>query len=261
MKEGNDIVLEVKDLNVSRGGQKVIENASFTVRMGDYTGIVGPNGGGKTTLVLSVLGQLPRDSGEIRLFGQDIDRFDQWGKVAHVSQDAVNFDYNFPLTVRELISMGRVNRGNLCRKLREEDWKKVDEALDIMAISDLADRRVGMLSGGQKQRAFVAKALVKEPKIIFLDEPLSGVDANAQENFYKVLSNLNQQKGITLLIVSHDLTAVFCRMSRVICVNRMVYESTVELDLDPNDLLKKAYGSHFHFVFHRHSCKGVFDDA
>ncbi len=259
MKDNDNPVLEVRDLDVSRGNFKVIEKASFSINRGDYVGIVGPNGGGKTTLLLSMLGQIHRDGGQVKLLGQEIDQFKDWGKVAHVPQDAVNFDNNFPLTVRELVSQGRVGRANLGRRLSEADWNKVDESLELLGITELADRRIGNLSGGEKQRAFVARALVRDPEIIFLDEPLSGVDAETQEKFYMVLSNLNQKRRITLMVVSHDLTAVFCRMSRVICVNRYVYDSELDVNKDPNVLLRKAYGEHFHFVFHKHNCQGVFD--
>jgi zinc transport system ATP-binding protein len=128
-----------------------------------------------------------------------------------------------------------------------------------MGISDLAKKRIGELSGGQKQRVFVAKALVRNPEVLILDEPVAGVDATALESFYKKLSDLNTDKGITILIVSHDLTAVFCRMSKFMCVNQQVYLSDISKDSDPNVILKQAYGEHFHFVFHEHRCKGDFD--
>jgi zinc transport system ATP-binding protein len=253
-----EVVVEAKNLDVERSNDLVIEDATFTIHGGDYVGIVGPNGGGKTTLLLALLGILPRKKGSIRLFGKDINVFSQWEKIAYVSQHAINFDTQFPLTVEELVGLGRVKRGNLGRRLKAEDWEAVQESLDFMGLSGIAHRRIGELSGGQKQRLFVAKALVRNPEIIFLDEPVTGVDAETQEKFYKKLSDLNTEKAITILIVSHDLTAVFCRMSDIMCVNRRVYFSGITPDMDPNKLLKRAYGEHFHFVFHRHECRGRF---
>ena len=142
-------VLEVSDLHVARSNSVVIEDANFTIHRGDYVGIVGPNGGGKTTLLLAILNILPKTRGTIRLFGQDIESFSRWEKVAYVPQHAVNFDPHFPLAVRELVSLGRVNRGNLGRTLKRKDWEAVDEALEFMGISDIANRRIGQLSGGQ----------------------------------------------------------------------------------------------------------------
>lgn len=254
-------VLEARNVFVSRANEMVIEDASFTISEGDYVGIVGPNGGGKTTLLLAVLGILPLDKGEVRLFGQPLQDFRDWGLVAYVSQDATAFDADFPLSVRELVGLGRVNRGNIGRRLRQHDWKAVDEMLDAVGMADLAEHRIGQLSGGQKQRVFVAKALVRDPRILFLDEPIAGVDAITQEKFYKILSDLNLDKGITICTVSHDLAAVFCRMSKVICVSRQVNVAEVKDLEQPGEFLKKGYGEHFHFVFHRHSCEGEFENG
>ena len=175
-------------------------------------------------------------------------------------QHAINFDPQFPLAVRELVALGRVNWSNLGRSLKRKDWESVDEVLEFMGISDLANRRIGQLSGGQKQRVFVAKALVRKPEIILLDEPIVGVDAETQEKFYKKLSDLNIKKGITILLVTHDLTAVFCRMSKVMCMNRWVNFAEITEDFEPEEVLRKAYGEHFHFVFHKHECERVFED-
>lgn len=259
-RAGSAPVLEVEGLTVERAGATVVREASFTIGRGDYIGMVGPNGGGKTTLLLAMLGLLPRSRGSIRLFGQDISRFEDWMRVAYVSQTAINFDQKFPLSVRELVGLGRINRSNLGRRLRAEDWAKVDEALGYMDLPEVANARIGELSGGQKQRVFVAKALVRDPEVIFLDEPVAGVDAATTERFFQRLSDLNTKLGTTIVIVSHDLSSVFCRMSHVMCVNRDVYFSPITPDLEPNEMLRKVYGEHFHFVFHEHTCEGVFGD-
>lgn len=254
----DEAVIQVRSLNVMRSGALVIKDANFDVMRGDYVGIVGPNGGGKTTLLLAILGQIPRSSGSIRLFGKELEGFDEWERVAFVAQDAINFDANFPLTVRELVSLGRLGRNKLGRRLGREDWEEVDATLEFMGLSEVADRRIGELSGGQKQRMFVAMALVRNPDVIILDEPVAGIDAVTQEKFYQKMSDLNQRKGITIMMVSHDLSAVFCRMSKVICVNKEVNVAEIRPDVDLEGVLRKAYGEHFHFVFHRHECKGEF---
>lgn len=255
----NESILELKNVDVARSGKIVIQNANFTICKGDYVGLVGPNGGGKTTLILALLNFLPRINGTINLFGTDIDNFSAWEKVAYISQNVTSFDGKFPLTVRELVALGRIKKGNIARRYTQEDWKAVDDSIAFMGLAETAHKRIGQLSGGQKQRVFVAKALARNPEIIFLDEPVVGVDAETQEKFYKKLSDLNTKRKTTILLVTHDLTSVFCRMSKVLCINKQVEIAQITSDLDPNALLKRAYGEHFHFIFHRHECRGVFD--
>jgi zinc transport system ATP-binding protein len=253
-------ILQLENLDVEREGDLVIQNANLTINKGDYVGLVGPNGGGKTTLILSLLNFLPRKKGTIKLFGTNIDNFSAWQKVAYISQTATSFDSKFPLTVRELVSLGRIKKGNVARRFTNEDWQAVDDSINFMGLTENANKRIGQLSGGQKQRVFVAKALARHPEIIFLDEPIVGVDAATQEKFYKKLSDINTKRQTTILLVTHDLTSVFCRMSKVLCVNKQVEIAEITSDLDPNAFLKKAYGEHFHFVFHRHKCHGVFNN-
>jgi zinc transport system ATP-binding protein len=253
-------ILEVKNLNVNRGDEKAIEDANFSINQGDYVGIVGPNGGGKTTLLSAILKFIPINKGSISLFNEDISKFSSWGKIAYISQQATSFESQFPLTVKELVSLGCIRKSNIGRRLKQEDWAAVDQSIDFMGLSDVANRRIGQLSGGQKQRVFVAKALARKPELIFLDEPIVGVDSTAQEKFYKKLSDLNIERQTTIMIVTHDLASVFCRMSKVLCVNKKVEVAKITYDLDTNRLLKRAYGEHFHFVFHNHECRGVFEN-
>lgn len=258
--QDQETILSVEGLTVIRGKEQIINDASLSIRRGDLVGMVGPNGGGKSTLILAMLGLIPKKKGTVKLFGTPLEKFSGWERVAYVSQDSVQFDDTFPITVRELVGLGRVKRSNLGRRLKKGDWDAVENALVLMGIQDLAERRMGQLSGGQKQRAFVAKALVRNPELLILDEPVAGVDANALTRFYQKLSDLNSAHGITCVIVSHDLAAVFCRMSRLICVNRHVHSSRITPETDPNEVLKETYGEHFHFVFHEHTCQGEFDD-
>jgi len=236
----------------------VIEGATFTITKGDYVGIVGPNGGGKTTFLKVILNFLPHTQGSIHLFGTELTKFTSWQKIAYISQQATNFEDQFPLTVRELVSLGCIKKGQLGRKFTHTDWKIVDENLEFMGLSDVANRRIGQLSGGQKQRMFVAKALTHNPELILLDEPIVGVDSAAQEKFYKKLSDLNNKYQTTILIVTHDLASVFCRMSKILCINKKIELANITQNLDTTQLLKRAYGEHFHFVFHQHNCRGDF---
>ncbi|MBN1280491.1 MAG: metal ABC transporter ATP-binding protein [Candidatus Thermoplasmatota archaeon] len=252
------VVLELQHVDIVRSKDLVVEDATFSIEQGDYVGVVGPNGGGKTTLLLAMLGFLPIKNGSIRVFSEPIQSFTAWERIAYVPQGAIQVDDHFPLTVRELVALGRIQRKNIGRPLKKSDWEAVDDALHLMDIEDLAVKRLGTLSGGQKQRAFIAKALVRNPEILILDEPIAGIDATSLENFYKQLSDLNRKKTLTIVIVSHDLSTVFCRMTKLLCVNKKVYLSDITKESDPNIILKKVYGDHFHFVFHKHECTGDF---
>jgi len=246
-------VIRADRLEVVRGGTVVVEEASFSIEKGDFVGIVGPNGGGKTSLVQALLGLLPRSKGEIWIEGVRQHEFRGWDRVGYVSQDATSFDDRFPLTVRELVGIGLVSGKNIGRPLRASDWKRVDKELEFMGIADVAGRRVGELSGGQRQRVVVARALVRNPELLVLDEPERGMDASALEKFYGKLSELHRERNTTIIVVSHDLSTVFCRMSRVLCVNRVVYSSCVDGSTE-EAALKKVYGEHFNIVYHRHEC-------
>jgi zinc transport system ATP-binding protein len=247
--------IEVENVTIVRGGTKVVEDATFTVEAGDYVGMVGPNGGGKTSLVHAILGLLPVEMGSIRLLGSPLGTFRNWDRVGYVAQDATDFDANFPMTVRELVALGRLRREAMGKPLSAEDWRHVDGAMDLMDLRPLEARRVGHLSGGQKQRVFVAKAMVRDPDLLILDEPVAGVDHRTQEGFYGLLSRVNRERGTTILMISHDLATVFCQMSKVACVNRRVHFAPITPELDEGEFLKKAYGDHFTFVFHEHTCE------
>lgn len=259
--KGSGEIIDVEGLTIVRSDQKVIEDASFKVHAGDYIGMVGPNGGGKTTLLKAMLGIIPYESGKVRLFGHDLRHFKDWDRIAYLSQNAIAYDEHFPLSVRELVSLGRLTRKRTARPMDRKDREVIDRTMRSIGIEDLARKRIGQLSGGQKQRVVLAKALVRDPSVLILDEPVSGVDSQTQERFYKLLSDLNIERRMTILMVSHDLAAVFCRMSHMICVNRKVNHSAITAHFDPTPLLKDAYGEHFQFAYHRHSCEGEFHDV
>ena len=167
-------VLEVKDLTVRFDDLTVLEGVNLEANQGDVVGIVGPNGGGKTTLLNAILGNVPAAEGSVRLFGHDISVFKEFERVGYVSQNAIQFDPIFPATVREIVSLGCVKRTNMGRRLTPADWDDVEEAIRTVGLSGLADRKISDLSGGQKQRIFIARALVRKPKLLILDEAAAG---------------------------------------------------------------------------------------
>ncbi len=214
-------IVSVENLSFSYDGKTdVIENVSLSVRKGDYLGLIGPNGGGKTTLLKLMLRLLEPERGMVSIFGTDISRFREWYRIGYVSQQATDFDSLFPATVEEVVLMGRYARRGLFRSVTNEDRTKATQALEQVGMHEYLNRRISDLSGGQKQRVFLARALASEPEIIVLDEPTTGVDHESTEQFYALLSRLNKEQGMTLILVSHDLERIAREASRVAIIEK-----------------------------------------
>lgn len=194
-------VLAAKNLQFSYGTETILKSVSFDIRKGDYVGLIGQNGSGKSTLLKLLLGLLQPTGGEIELFGESIKKFHDWEKIGYVPQRSGIFDQSFPATVEEIVEMGLL-------KMKDDKKARIEHALEMVEMSHLKDRQLRELSGGQQQRVLIARALVNQPELIFLDEPVVGVDTQSQHNFYQILHRLNKDLNLTLLLVSHDLDIV-----------------------------------------------------
>lgn len=226
-------LVEVRNVSFSYGSKQVLRDITLDICSGDYLGIIGPNGGGKTTLLKLILGLLKPTSGEIK--------YTNHPRIGYVAQKAATFDLNFPLSVRDVVSQGRVSVRGLFHSLTAADWSDVDKALTHVGLSGFQTKLIGDLSGGQQQRVFIARALVGEPQLIFLDEPTSGIDAASQEQFYTLLKKLNQELKITLVIVSHDIDVITKEVTHVAVINeQLVYHGP------PHQFLKSHYLIHEH---------------
>ncbi|PIX90118.1 MAG: zinc ABC transporter ATP-binding protein [Candidatus Moranbacteria bacterium CG_4_10_14_3_um_filter_45_9] len=227
-------IIEVQDVFFSYDGKtNVLKNITFTVHPGDYVGLIGPNGAGKTTLLKSMLGLLSPTRGEIRLFGQKISEFKDWYKVGYVPQKATYFDAGFPATVEEVVLMGRYAKRGLFARTTVEDRKLVKESLKQVDMWEYKKRLIGDLSGGQQQRVFIARAIVSQPEVIFLDEPTAGIDRQAQNDFYVLLRKLNRELGLTLVLISHDIERVTNEVMHIAWIDR-----TLESYSSPEEYLR-----------------------
>ena len=221
------IIISVSDLSFSYGENLVLKDIFLDIHRGDYVGIIGPNGGGKTTLIKLILGLIKPEKGNISILDKPLNKFTEWSKIGFVAQRATNFDPRFPVTVSDVVSMGLISHRGLFKSLNAQDKLAIDKALQSVQMAEFKNRLIGNLSGGQQQRVFIARALISSPEIIFLDEPTSGVDTHSQTEFYKILKSLNQDMGITLVLVSHDIDVVTSEVTELLCVNQtLVYQGT-----------------------------------
>lgn len=219
-KKQAPFVIEVEHVSFSFGTFPVLEDVSLTVSAGEYLGLIGPNGAGKTTLLKIMLGLLPASTGSVRLFGTDIRAFRAWPRIGYVPQKKTAAPANFPATVEEVVTMGRVGRRGFFHWISSEDRGVVRRSLKIVGLWELKDRLIGELSGGQEQRVFIARALAGEPEILLLDEPTTGVDEDARRNFYALLQSLRKGSNLTLMLISHDIQAVVREATEIACINR-----------------------------------------
>jgi len=200
-------MVALEDVSYSFGSQQVLSGVSFLAQERDFIGLIGSNGAGKTTLLRLIVGLLKPQQGQIRLFGTPIERFKEWNRIGYVPQRN-HFNPLFPATVREVVLSGLYGRSKLFKRVTKEDAARGEDAMKTLKIADLADKRIGALSGGQQQRVFLARALINNPKLLILDEPMSGIDPETQANFFHLLRHMHQHHNITFLMVSHDMEMV-----------------------------------------------------
>lgn len=248
----NESVISLEHVTFGYNGSPVVEDVSLTVNHGDYVGIIGPNGSGKTTLLRLILGILKSQSGKIELFGQPIIQFNDWTRIGYIPQKATQLDTRFPITVREVISLGRIAKKGLFGKLNKKDNGVIEKAVSLVGLSELRDTLITDLSGGQQQRVFIAKALASEPDLLILDEPTVGVDVESQEKFYELLSELHKAQGKTIIIVSHDIDVIANEVHTIVCINKhLVYHGSPK-EFIKEDYLEKLYGHDRKFIIHGH---------
>ncbi len=247
-------IIEIEQVSYRYEKEDVLEDINLTIHEGAFLGIVGPNGSGKSTLLKLVLGLLKTQKGEIRLFGQEISRFKDWHKIGFVSQKANSFNTGFPATVYEVVSSGLTRKLGLFKFMKREHHTKVMEAINSVGLLAFKDRNIGELSGGQQQRVFIARALVSDPKLLILDEPTVGVDAQNVQSFYEMLDELNKKLGITLLLVTHDIGTISDKVTHVACLNKHLHfhGKTEEFEQLKMDEMSEYYGHDVHILTHNH---------
>jgi manganese/iron transport system ATP-binding protein len=236
--EHSSHAVETRELNVRFESNVALQNLSLQIESGLRVAVVGPNGAGKSTLFNSLAGLIQPATGSVRIHGH---KPAEYLCLAYVPQDN-RLDWSFPVSVEDVVLMGRTGLLGLYRWPSAEDKRRVQACLESVDLSNLAQRQVSQLSGGQRQRMFIARALAQEAEIILLDEPLAGLDMPSQEQILKILDQLKQQ-GITVLVATHDLEMAAGHFDRILLLNRelIAYGGPEVLS---SENLAKAYGGH-----------------
>lgn len=246
-------MLSTAELSCSYNGMEVLSGISFSVSAGDYLGIVGPNGSGKSTLVRAILGLLQPDSGRVELFGSSLHDFTQWSRLGYLPQRIRLFNPNFPGTVEEIVRLGLPPGRSSGPAGQGAGVGPVDDALDMMGITDLKKRLIGDLSGGQQQRVLLARAMVNRPELLILDEPTTALDPETREHFYELVERLNRDVGTTVLLVTHDTWSIGKYANRFLYVDKkIIFDGSFD-DFCRSDEMTAFFGEHAqHLICHRH---------
>jgi len=246
-------LIEFDNVSFHYGAGPVLEGLSFAVGTGDYIGVIGPNGGGKTTLLYLMLGLLKPSAGTIRVFGKKInDLKGERSRIGYVPQRLSQLDANFPGTVEEIVASGRTALNGLFHIYSKKDKAAVERAMAIANVSHFRHKLIGGLSGGERQRVMIARALAGEPRLLILDEPTTGVDITAQEQFYHFLGELNHKHHLTIIFVSHDIDIIANEVHQLLLLNKKIISYGAAKDLINKRYLEDLYGGKIDFTFHPH---------
>lgn len=248
-----DKVIQIKNVSFGYDQNLVLDKINLDVYEGDYVGIVGPNGSAKSTLLKLMLNILKPQQGNIEIFGKNIEKFKDWGKIGYVAQKATSFNTSFPATVEEVVGANLYSHIGLFRRLNQAHRELIQEALKVVGMDSYCKRLIGNLSGGQQQKVFIARALVSAPKVIFLDEPTVGIDLKSQGEFYNLLEKLNKEMGITIVMISHDIGMITEKVSRVACMGdkRLVTHHNC-CNVPLSEVMTQFYGDQMKLLVHHH---------
>ena len=246
--------IEINNLIIKLNGREVLKNINLSLSEGQFIGIVGPNGGGKTTLLRAILGLMKPTSGEIRIFGRPPEEVLKTGCMFGYLPQILKVKPDFPIRVIDVVMMGRYGRVGILRWPGEKDRKKAIEYLSMMGVEELRNVPFGQLSGGQQQRASIARALAGEPKILILDEPNTGIDVIGQGDFYHLLKGLQKRFGITILMASHDIGTITAYVDEIACLNYTFHYHGNPLGALNENVLTELYGKNVDLLLHTDIC-------
>lgn len=238
-------VIKIDNLGFAYNGNYILEDVNFSIDRKDFLGIIGPNGGGKTTLLKIILGFLKPQKGQIKVMGSQPGKSNF--KIGYVPQFNQT-DKQFPIKAYDVVSMGLCDAKSFMPWKRKNDNEKILSTMDFLKISDIADKTFGELSGGQQQRCLIARALINEPELLILDEPTASVDSTIEVDIYKLLKELNNK--MTILLVSHDVGFISSYINKIACVNKGIsIHDKDEISIDK--INHEAYHGDFSMISHK----------
>ncbi|WP_101698061.1 metal ABC transporter ATP-binding protein [Clostridium minihomine] len=245
-------ILKVKNLSFSYGSQPILSNVSFSLNQGDFTAIIGVNGAGKSTLMKLLLGELYPQQGQIQLFGQDLAEFRDWPKIGYVPQNGSAAGENFPATAEEIVKANLYSEIGFLHFADKRQKEKARKALEAVDMGAYAKRMLSELSGGQQQRVMLARVLAGNPRMMLLDEPTTGVDAQTVRSLYELLAKLNRETGLSVVMVTHDIAGALDYVTRVLCL-----EEGSLVELNRSQMADELRHRHKHPTSHNHKgCDG-----
>jgi zinc/manganese transport system ATP-binding protein/zinc transport system ATP-binding protein len=237
-RAAGDALIELAQVSSNYGETVALQNVSLKIWPGQFMAIVGPNGGGKTTLLRTILSMVPVASGKILMRGAALSRTTLQG-IGYVPQ-LETIDWNFPITVEEVITMGFFVKNRWFGGIGEKEKRKLDNIMERLNLSGLGQRHIRELSGGQQQAVFIGRALVGDPELILLDEPASGLDIRSRDDVIHFLHEINHQ-GVAVVLTAHDLNWVAAHLPWAVCLNHRVIAEGRPNEIFTADVLKEAY--------------------
>lgn len=253
-------IVSTEKLFFQYNSAEVLTDISFGLDAGGYLGLVGPNGSGKTTLIKILLGLHRPAKGTARLFGCDPPAFEGRQKIGYLPQKIVSFNPHFPATAREVVALGLLSRKKLSTRSGKTDNLAIDRALGLMDVAHIKNKLIGELSGGQQQRVLIARALVSEPELLVLDEPTTALDPETRENFFSLLKELNEQRNVTIIIITHDMGTIGKYASKLLYLDkRVIFYGSFEAFCISSEMANYFGEYSQHVICHRHDSKNSYE--
>jgi len=246
-------IVTVENLSFRYNSVEVLSDISFDVRAGDFIGLVGPNGSGKTTAIKVILGLMKQTKGAVSLFGTRVHDFRDWQRIGYLPQKLTHFNPYFPATVREIVSSGLFSTKKFPKRMQHADAASIHEAMELVDVASIGETLIGELSGGQQQRVLVARAIVNRPKLLILDEPTTALDPEARDKFFQTLTALNRAGNVTIILITHDIASIGKYASKLLYLDKRVIFFGSFHDFCVSEKMTNYFGEFTqHLICHRH---------